>query len=601
MMISARRGPSRRAARRFSRSRCATLSAMRSIADAERLGAARVAPPLRRERRERRRRTAGRDRRLHPLRQHTPLDARDLLGDVGAQALQLLRLRRVVRQELLGETHGAERQARHLLDLPADRERELAAAAAEIDQQHAAGGEARPRHDAEVNQPSLLEPGDHLELPPRRRPHPILEGLGVLGLAHRARGEDPHRRDAVLLDLAMKALQGVDGGFHRLRLELPGAEDGLAETRHRAILVDGGELSGAREARDLQTDRVGSDVDRSKGGHRRRPRSEPDGPVRRYADAPALCFGTPAPSGRHGPDALAAAARPHLREPTRDALDRLQRLPELGVGAGVDCRQDRRRARLEDPLGALAEREPIVPGPDRVLRALERALRDRRFGVRREGFGTIAEALGRDTELVEIGRAERRPRHRRRDSKSASTCASARAASTPVGCTTPARATTARRRFTRPRSRSSSSARTSRFSRFVRDFSSASRSSSRASAPSDRGKARSAFRCTSTSRTLPARLRRRSSCFRSLRSAPLRRLVRQQRLDATDRGAEVMHGAGVGSSFTSLIETDEIFRAAQERIVGRDRTSGRTSEPLLGDGVCAQARPLRRSWFGRRL
>jgi hypothetical protein len=58
---------------------------MRSIADAEAVAAARVAPPLRRERRERRRRAPSRSVACTRFASHTPLDARDLLGDVGAQ------------------------------------------------------------------------------------------------------------------------------------------------------------------------------------------------------------------------------------------------------------------------------------------------------------------------------------------------------------------------------------------------------------------------------------------------------------------------------------------------------------------------------------
>ena len=153
-----------------------------------------------------------------------------------------------MRQELLGQTHGSERQTRHLLDLTPDRERELAAAAAEIDQEHPAGREPRAGHHAQVNEAAFLEPGDHLDLPARRRPHPVAERLRVLGLPHGARRDHADRGGAVALHGTMKALQRLDRPVHRLRLEQAGPEHRLAEPGNLAVLVDADDPCRARRA-----------------------------------------------------------------------------------------------------------------------------------------------------------------------------------------------------------------------------------------------------------------------------------------------------------------------------------------------------------------
>src|SRR5690606_40637991 len=70
---------------------------------------------------------------------------------------------------------------------------QLGAAAADVDDERRAGSARRMMRDAEIDQPGLLEPGDHLDRMPAERP---LRGrekhVGVARAAQRARADDTH-------------------------------------------------------------------------------------------------------------------------------------------------------------------------------------------------------------------------------------------------------------------------------------------------------------------------------------------------------------------------------------------------------------------------
>ena len=85
------------------------------------------------------------------------MGAAQFARDELAHALDAVGRRRILLQKLLGEPHGAERHADRFLDAFVLGERDLAAAAAEIDEEHAAADAGLCLHDAAMNEAALFE------------------------------------------------------------------------------------------------------------------------------------------------------------------------------------------------------------------------------------------------------------------------------------------------------------------------------------------------------------------------------------------------------------------------------------------------------------
>ena len=77
-----------------------------------------------------------------------------------AHPRQFFRRCGINRKKLLRQPHRAKRNADRVLDALVFRKRDLATAAAEIDQQHFAAGARLAAHDAVMNQPAFFEARD---------------------------------------------------------------------------------------------------------------------------------------------------------------------------------------------------------------------------------------------------------------------------------------------------------------------------------------------------------------------------------------------------------------------------------------------------------
>src|SRR5450631_2595223 len=100
-------------------------------------------------------------------------NARDFPLDDSAHLLQFFFLRRIVMHERLGEAHGADRQADHVLNVPIDGECELATAATEVDEQRPAVRDARVGENAEMDKAALFQSGDDLDPPAGGSAYPV--------------------------------------------------------------------------------------------------------------------------------------------------------------------------------------------------------------------------------------------------------------------------------------------------------------------------------------------------------------------------------------------------------------------------------------------
>ena len=169
-------------------------------------------------------------------------------------------------QELLLQTNGAEGQTHHGANAASVRDRDLAASAAEIDEQASGLGVRLELNDAQVNQPSLFESGDDLEIPASGRLDPLREGGRVARVAAGRRGDHPDLIDYVELDRFVKALERLDGAGHGFGRDHTGLEDALAEPGNLAVLVQRLQLA-VDHRRNLEAAGVGANINRCKRGH----------------------------------------------------------------------------------------------------------------------------------------------------------------------------------------------------------------------------------------------------------------------------------------------------------------------------------------------
>src|SRR5208282_4491799 len=111
--------------------------------------------------------------------------------------------RGITGQEFRRQSHRAKRQADGVLDPLVLRERHLAAATADVDEQ---GGFSDPllvAHYSAIDEPSFFETGDDLDIPTRLIPDPGKKGAGVTRIAHRRSSNRTDLVGAVFLHRAI--------------------------------------------------------------------------------------------------------------------------------------------------------------------------------------------------------------------------------------------------------------------------------------------------------------------------------------------------------------------------------------------------------------
>ena len=173
---------------------------------------------------------------------------------------------RISLQKLLLQPHRAQRHAHHRFEPPSIRHRHLAAPATQVDQQTSPPRPHLMRHHAQVNQPSLLQPRDHLDIPSRSRFHPLRKRLRVPGIPHRARRHHANLVGNVHLHRFMKALQRANRRRHRLGRDHPHLKHTLTQPRHLTVFVQRLQPMCMNRS-NLQPARIGPNIDRSKRWH----------------------------------------------------------------------------------------------------------------------------------------------------------------------------------------------------------------------------------------------------------------------------------------------------------------------------------------------
>ncbi len=177
------------------------------------------------------------------------------------QTPQLSFARRIMRQELIGQAHRAQRQAHGVANVALAGDGQLAASASQVDHERGGGAHSQAGHQAEVNQPCLFQSRDDFDFPTRRRAHPLQKGARVAGVAQGAGGDYAHGVRAFLLHRTMEAPQHLDRIVDGLGRQESGAKDAVAQTRDLAIFVNFDQTPSGK-AGDFQTDGVRSDIDR---------------------------------------------------------------------------------------------------------------------------------------------------------------------------------------------------------------------------------------------------------------------------------------------------------------------------------------------------
>ena len=197
---------------------------------------------------------------------NSAMGAAQFAGNQLPHARQAVGRRGIGGEKLLGQPHRAQRQADCLLNALVLGEGDLAASAAQVEQQHAAAGSRLCAGDAEMNEPAFFQAGDDFHVPAGFGLDPRLKGRAVAGVAHGRGGHHANLVHSMRLHRALKALERAQRGRHGLRRNQPGLKDAGAEPRHLAILGEGLELMRLHLG-DLQPAGVGTDIDGGEGGH----------------------------------------------------------------------------------------------------------------------------------------------------------------------------------------------------------------------------------------------------------------------------------------------------------------------------------------------
>ena len=140
-------------------------------------------------------------------------------------------------KEGLGQAHRADGQADHVFDVSRDRDGQLATAAAEVDQQGAAAGDARIGEHAEMDEPAFFQSGDDFCFPAGGAADPIEESAAVARVTQGAGRDHAHAIGGVSLHSAVKSPQHLQGLRHGLRIERAIGKHTFAETRDLAVFV----------------------------------------------------------------------------------------------------------------------------------------------------------------------------------------------------------------------------------------------------------------------------------------------------------------------------------------------------------------------------
>jgi hypothetical protein len=171
-----------------------------------------------------------------------------------------------VAEEVVGQPHGAERQAHRIANVAASRDGQLTTAAAEVDHQNCRRAEAQIRDQSKMDEAAFFEAGDDVYRPSGGRPHPFQKSLRVAGIAQGTGGDDADGIRAQTLRGAVEAAEDLHGFRHRLRGQEVGAEHTFAEARDFAVFVNGVEFPAAQPG-DLEANRVRTDINRGENGH----------------------------------------------------------------------------------------------------------------------------------------------------------------------------------------------------------------------------------------------------------------------------------------------------------------------------------------------
>ena len=180
----------------------------------------------------------------------TTVEAGEVAAD-GVHGLgKRLRAHRPGETEAFRQPDGTHVHAEALLDALTPAEGELGATATRVEDDHPPGRKADACLHGEVRKPALLLAGDHLDLDARPVSDAIDELVGVRGDSHPRRPDGRDRPHAVVAGLAHHGGDRLECPAHRLRLELAGLVETLAESRDLGAVDDGlPPASGARSAR----------------------------------------------------------------------------------------------------------------------------------------------------------------------------------------------------------------------------------------------------------------------------------------------------------------------------------------------------------------
>src|SRR5579871_5335822 len=102
------------------------------------------------------------------------------------QALQISFVGRIMMNEFLRQTHGAQRQRDNLFDVAFFRESEFAASSAEIEQQELGRRSSQAGDHAKMNQAAFFQTGNYFKMPASCSLDPFGEETGVVAVAQGA-------------------------------------------------------------------------------------------------------------------------------------------------------------------------------------------------------------------------------------------------------------------------------------------------------------------------------------------------------------------------------------------------------------------------------
>src|ERR1039457_3964358 len=171
-------------------------------------------------------------------------------------------------QKGLREAHRPDGEADHVCNVTRDGNGQLATAAAEVDQQGPAAGDAGIGEHTEVNDASLFQSRDDVCFPAGGAAYPIQKGAAVAGVTQSAGRDHAHPVGSIGLHGAVKASQHLQGVRHGLGIEYAVGKDAFSQARDLALVVERLQTA-ANGLGYLEPDRVRTDINRSEGWHAR--------------------------------------------------------------------------------------------------------------------------------------------------------------------------------------------------------------------------------------------------------------------------------------------------------------------------------------------